>query len=80
MKGPGGDKQDVICLDHAVLGRHRCSLDQRQQISLHPLTRNISPLHIGTTGYLIDFINKNEAILLDSLHSLKLDLFIIDQA
>ena len=35
------DEQDVIGLHHAVLGRDGRALDQRQQVALHALARNV---------------------------------------
>jgi hypothetical protein len=40
MEGAGGHEQDVIGLDHAVLGGHRRAFDQRQQVALHALARD----------------------------------------
>src|SRR5271157_1082106 len=41
MEGAGGHEQDVIGLDRAVLGVDRGSLDDRQQITLHALARDV---------------------------------------
>ena len=37
MERAGGDEQDVVGLDRAVLGRDRGAFDQRQQVALHAL-------------------------------------------
>ena len=37
------DEQDMIGLHRAMLGRDRRALDQRQQIALHALARDIAP-------------------------------------
>ncbi len=43
MEGPGGDEQDVIGLDRAVLGVDGGSLDDRQQVALDALARDVRP-------------------------------------
>src|SRR5690606_13375503 len=37
----GGDEEDVIRLDRAVLGNHGASLHDRQQVALHALARDV---------------------------------------
>ena len=44
MESAGRDEQHVIRFHVAVLGLHRRAFDDRQQISLHPLARDIGPL------------------------------------
>ena len=41
MERAGGDEQDVIGLDRAVLGVDRGPLDDRQQVALHALARDV---------------------------------------
>ena len=42
MEGARGDEQNVIGLHRAMLGRDRGALDQRKQIALHALARDIA--------------------------------------
>ena len=80
VEGAGGDEQDVIGADHAVLGRHGRPFDQRQQVALHALARHIGALCIGAAGHLVDLVEEDDAILLDGLDRLQLHLLVIDQA
>ena len=41
MERAAGDEQDVVGLDHAVLGGDGGAFDQRQQVALHALARHI---------------------------------------
>jgi hypothetical protein len=41
VEGAAGDEQDVVGLDHAVLGVHGGALHQRQQVALHALARHL---------------------------------------
>ena len=42
VEGATGDEEDMVGLDHAVFGRHRRAFDQRQEIALHALTRDLA--------------------------------------
>src|SRR5450755_2299229 len=56
MKRAAGDEQNVIGLDHAVFGCHRRALDQRQQVPLHALARNICAMRVLPAGNLVDLV------------------------
>ena len=43
VKRAGGDEQDVVGLHVAVLGLHGRAFDDRQQVALHALPRNVGP-------------------------------------
>ena len=53
--------------------------DQRQQIALHALAGDISPLTLGMPNDFVYFIQKDNAVLLYPLQSLMLQVIIIDQ-
>jgi hypothetical protein len=66
VEGAGGDEQDVVGLDHAVLGGHRAALHQRQQVALHALARDIGAAALlGAAGDLVDLVQEHDAVLLD---------------
>ena len=69
----------MVCLDHAVFGRHRGSLNQRQQVALHALAGDLGPAALATRGDLIDLIDEYDAVLLQHVQRLGLDLFFVDQ-
>src|SRR5699024_7847314 len=71
VKGPGPDKQDMIRLNHAVLGRDITAFYDRQHITLYALAADIGSASsftvAGRFSYFIDFINKHNAVLLDAV-------------
>ena len=74
-----GDEQDVVGLDHAVLGGHRGALDQRQQITLHALARDVGATGLLARGHLVDFVDEDDAVLLGVVQRARLDLVLVDQ-
>ena len=42
------DEQDVVGLDHAVLGRDGRAFDQRQQVALHALARDVGAVRFAS--------------------------------
>ena len=80
VERPAADEQDVIGLDHAVLGRHRGALDQRQQIALHALAGRVGPGGFRAACDLVDLVQEDDAILLDVAQCPRLQVFVIDQA
>jgi len=42
MEGSGGDEQNMVGFHRAMFGRHRGALDQRQEIALHALARDVA--------------------------------------
>jgi hypothetical protein len=66
MKGTRGNEQDVIGLDHAVLGVHGAAFNQRQQVALYAFAGYIATaMGFATATHLVDFIEKHNAVLLD---------------
>ena len=64
MESARGHKQDVVGLDHAVFGAYRSAFNQRQQVALHALARYICAAALVAACYFVDFVNKNDAVLL----------------
>ncbi len=79
VEGAGGNEQDVVGLDHAVLGVHRGAFHQRQQIALHALARHIGAAALLARGHLVDLVDEDDAVLLGAEQGALLDLFLIDQ-
>ena len=60
-----GDEQDVVGLDHAVLGVDRRAFDQRQQVALHALARDVGAAgDFRRDGDLVDLVDEDDAVLL----------------
>ena len=76
-----GDEQDVVGLHRPVLGRHRRAFDQRQQVALHALARNVgadAPA-LAARADLVDLVEEDDAVVLDRLDRLAGDLIAVDQ-
>ena len=80
MKSARGDEQDVIGFYHAVFGRDGAPFNERQQIALHPFTRNIGAGDVAALGNFVDFINEYDAVLFGVRDRLLPDVFVADQA
>ena len=63
MEGARGDEQDVVGLDHAVLGANRGSFDQGQQIALHTFSGHIRASAFRAFGDLVQLVNEYDAVL-----------------
>jgi hypothetical protein len=74
------DEEDVVGADDAVLGGDGGALDQRQQVALHALARNIGPLRLLAAGDLVDFVQEHDAVLLRIGQRLGLEVIVIDHA
>ena len=61
----GGDEQDMVGLDRAVLGRHRGALDQRQQIALDAFARHVAAAAAVAHANFIDLVEEHDAVVLD---------------
>src|SRR5690606_32672595 len=68
-------------VDHAVTGIDRSALDDRQQIALHALARNIraAPAAGCAAGDLIEFIEENDPGIFRPLDGLSRNVFHIDE-
>ncbi len=58
----GGDEQDVVGLDRPVLGVDGRPLDDRQQVALHALTRDVrAAARALVAGDLVDLVDEDDA-------------------
>ena len=73
------DEQDVIGPHHAVLGVDRRALDDRQQVALHALARDVGPVHAFAAGDLVDLVDEDDAGLLGARDRFLGHRFHVDQ-
>ncbi len=73
------DEQDVVGLDHPVFRGHRRAFDQRQQVALHALPRDIGAVHVGARCDLVDLVQEHDAVLLGGGERLALDVVVVEQ-
>jgi hypothetical protein len=78
MKRAGGHEQDVVGLDVAELGLHRGAFDDRQQVALHALARDIRAARVAG-HHLVDFIDEHDAQVFGKFDRLGVDLLLVDQ-
>ncbi len=69
----------MVGANHPVFGIDRCTLDQWQQVALHPRTRDFGTACFRPAGNLVDFIKKYDAVLLDIIDCHLLELVFIEQ-
>ena len=79
MKRAGCDEQDVIGFDRAVLGRHRRAFDQRQQVALHALARDVAADAAVAHADLVDLVEEHDAVVLDRVDRFLHQLVVIQQ-
>ena len=79
MERARGDEQDVVGLHHAVAGRDRGALDQRQQVALHALARDVGAADIAAARDLVDLVEEHDAVLLGVGERARLQLVVVDQ-
>src|SRR3546814_4689804 len=49
-----------------MLGGHRGALDEWQQVALNALARDVGAAALGARGDLVDLVQEDDAVLLDS--------------
>jgi hypothetical protein len=79
VEGAGGEEEDVVGAHHAVLGRDRRPLDDRQQVPLHPLAGDVRPAAAFAPGDLVDLVEEDDAALLHPVAGLPGHLLAVDQ-
>ena len=67
MKCARGDKENVICFDHAVTRVDRGPFDNGKDVALDPLTGNVRPVPCFASGNLIYLVEEDDAGRLDPL-------------
>ena len=79
MERARGDEEDMVGLDHSVLGIHRRALDQRQQVSLHALAGHVRAVRFGAACHLVQFVEEHDAVLFHGFQRLRLELLLVDE-
>src|SRR6267378_3649314 len=75
VEGPGGDEEDVVGADDPVLGGDRRALDDRQQVALHALARDVRAVGGAlASGHLVELVQEDDAGVLDPADGLGDDL------
>ena len=70
MERTGSNEQDVVRLDHAVLGVDRRALDEGQQITLHAFARYVRTLGFRAACDLVDLVEEHDTVLFHGLERL----------
>ncbi len=63
----GGDEQDVVGADHAVLGVDGGAFDDRQDVALHAFAADVRAVAAFAAGDLVDLVDEDDARLLHPL-------------
>ena len=79
MEGAGGDEEDMVGLDRAVLGGDRRALDQRQEIALHAFARDVGAAAALAGADLVDLVEEDDAVALDLGDRVAHDRVLIEQ-
>ena len=79
VEGAGGDEQDVVGLDRAVLGRDRRALDQGQEVALHALARHVAADAPVPGRDLVDLVEEDDAVVLDLADRLLHERVLVEQ-
>src|SRR3546814_4418703 len=61
-----GNEQHVVRAHRPMLGGHRGALDEWQQVALNALARDVGAAALGARGDLVDLVQEDDAVLLDS--------------
>ena len=59
-----GDEENVVRLDHPVLGVHGRAFDDRQDVALHAFAADVGPVSALAAGDLVDLVQEDDARLL----------------
>ena len=70
----------MIGTNHAVAGVHRGAFDDGQNVALHAFARDVGAVPGFAAGDLVDFVDEENAHLLDAVDGDARDLVHIDQA
>ena len=75
----GRDEQDVIGVHRPVLGVHRRTLNDRQQVTLNARPADIRAVAAFGTGDLVDLVEENDTRLLGALDGIANHLVAVDE-
>ena len=79
MEGARGDEKNVVRPDRAVFGLDSASLDDGEEIALHPFTGNVRSLMVGRSRRnFIDFIEKHDSRLFCPCDGFGIKFFRVD--
>lgn len=80
MKRASRDEQNVVGLYDSVLGADRRAFDDRQQVPLYTLARDVRPADATVGPDLVDLIEENDSRLLGTLDGIALNLVVVDRS
>ena len=69
----------MVSFDHPVFGGNGATFYQRQQVTLNAFTRNIRTGRLAALTDFVDFVDKHDPVLLNSVDSVLLQLFRVHQ-
>ena len=67
VKRAGGNEQDVVGLDHPVLGVHGRAFDDRQDVALYAFAADVGSMAAFAPRDLVDFVDEDDAGLLHAI-------------
>ena len=70
----------MVGFDHAMFGTNGRAFNQRQQVTLNPLTTDVCTAGVFTFTDFVDFIDKNDAVLLGHMQGFLFQVFLIYQS
>jgi hypothetical protein len=73
------DEQDVVGLHHPVLGRDGGAFDDRQEVALHALARDVGAVHLAARRDLVHLVQEHDAVLLGGGQRLGLDVVLVQE-
>ena len=79
VKRSGGDEENVVRPDRAILGDDGGAFDNRQKIALHALAGNVRAVLRLRAANLVDLVEEYDSALLDALDGLAINLVAIDE-
>src|SRR5437667_235918 len=78
--GTGGDEQDVVGAHVAVARLYRRAFDDRQQVALDALARDVGPRALAALARdLVDLVDEDDAVILDAIERLVHDVIHVHQ-
>jgi len=77
VKRPRGDEQNVVGFDRPVAGVDCRAFDQRQQVALHTLARDVAA-DVLACGDFVNFIQKDDAVLFDVVDGNRAQVVFVD--
>ena len=79
VEGTRRDEQDVVGFYGSVLRRHGGAFDQGQQVALDAFAGHVGAAGFRAGGDLVDFVEEDDAVLLDGVERGLGDGFVVEQ-